>query len=140
MSGDQPKPDAPRPWGAADQRPLRFGSLGAEHASAVVEAWAAVGRSAAVAAGVAQAALLLAARIWLSQAIFVHQIMMMMRAEGFSEAPPVADTLIHSLAPLLLATGLATRPVGLLLLLGARPGPFRARLGRCAGRFADLAD
>ena len=61
--------------------------------------------------------------------------MTMMRAEGFSEAPPVADTLIHSLAPLLLATGLATRPVALLLLLSAGAGLSRAPL---AGAQASL--
>ncbi len=58
------------------------------------------------------------ARIWLSQAIFVHQIMAMMRATGFSEAPSVGSTLIQSVAPLLLASGLATRLVALLLLFG----------------------
>ena len=62
--------------------------------------------------------MLLVARIWLSQAIFVHQIMMMMRATGFAEAPSVGSTLIQSVAPLLLASGLATRPVALLLLFG----------------------
>ena len=128
MSGDQPPPECSEALEEAKTAAPAVRSVGAEHAAAVVEAWAAVGRSAAVAAGVAQAALLLAARIWLSQAIFVHQIMMMMRAKGFSETPPVADTLIRSLAPLLLATGLATRPVALLLLLGAGQGLFRTPL------------
>jgi hypothetical protein len=68
--------------------------------------------------GIVQAGLLLVARIWLSQAVFVHQIMAMMRATGFSEAPSVGSTLIQSVAPLLLASGLATRPVALLLLFG----------------------
>jgi NADH:ubiquinone reductase (H+-translocating) len=54
----------------------------------------------------------------LSQVIFVHQIMMMMHAGGFAEAPAVGATLIQSVAPLLLATGLATRPVALLLAFG----------------------
>jgi NADH dehydrogenase/putative oxidoreductase len=72
-----------------------------------------------IAGNFAHAFLLLAARIWLSQAIFVHQIMMMMmRAEGFAEAPSAGATLIRSIAPLLLATGLVTRPVSLLLVLG----------------------
>ena len=44
--------------------------------------------------------------------------MMMMRAEGFAEAPSAGATLIRSIAPLLLATGLVTRPVALLLVLG----------------------
>ncbi len=116
-------------WGLGDAESLPEGrSLGGEHAAAVVEAWALVGRCARVVAGVANAAVLLTARIWLSQAIFVHQIMMMMRASGFSEAPPVANTLIHSLAPLLLTTGLATRPVALLLLLDAGQSLSRAPL------------
>src|SRR5277367_6433450 len=68
--------------------------------------------------GIVQAGLLLVARIRLSQAVFVHQIMAMMRATGFSEAPSVGSTLIQSVAPLLLASGLATRPVALLLLFG----------------------
>jgi len=88
----------------------------------MVEAWAAVGRWVTVSGGIAQAVLLLAARIWLSHAIFVHQLMMMMRAEGFSEALLFGDTLIRSVAPLLLAIGLATRPVALLLVLGAGQG------------------
>lgn len=92
--------------------------LGAERVSAAINGWAAVARWTAIAGGVCQAALLLVARIWLSQAIFVHQIMMMMRAEGFAEPPPGGATLIRSVAPLLLATGLATRPVALLLVLG----------------------
>ena len=71
-----------------------------------------------IAGNFAHAFLLLTARIWLSQAIFVHQIMIMMRAEGFAEAPSAGATLIRSIAPLLLATGLATRPVALLLVLG----------------------
>ena len=78
----------------------------------------AVGRSVAIAGNIAQAFLLLTGRIWLSQAIFVHQIMMMVRAEGFTGAPSVGAALLRSVAPLLLATGTATRPVALLLVLG----------------------
>jgi NADH dehydrogenase FAD-containing subunit len=124
MSGEQSSPGRPA---AVEDAASAVRSPRAEPTSAVAEAWAAIGRWVAIGGGVAQAALLLAARIWLSQAIFVHQIMTMMRAEGFSEAP-VADTLIHSLAPLLLATGLATRPVALLLLLSAGAGLSRAPL------------
>src|ERR1700722_15236840 len=118
MSGDQSQPDPPEATGAASAAVPAARWLGVEHASALVAAWTAVGRWAAVAGGVAEAALLLAARMWLSQTIFVHQIMMMMRADEFSAAPPVGATLIQSIAPLLLAAGLVTRPVALLLLLG----------------------
>jgi NADH dehydrogenase/putative oxidoreductase len=89
-----------------------------EHLSAGLEGWAPVGRSVAIAGNIIHAVLLLMARIWLSQAIFVHQIMMMMRAEGFAEAPSAGATLIRSIAPLLLATGLVTRSVALVLVLG----------------------
>ena len=44
--------------------------------------------------------------------------MMIMRAESFVEAPSVGAMLTRSVAPLLLATGLATRPVALPLVLG----------------------
>jgi NADH dehydrogenase FAD-containing subunit len=91
---------------------------GAERVFAALELCAAVRHWIAVAGNVAQPAILLAARIWLSQAIFVHQVMMMMHAEGFLGEPSVEATLIRGLAPLLLATGLATRPVSLLLVLG----------------------
>jgi NADH dehydrogenase FAD-containing subunit len=67
---------------------------------------------------VAQAGLLLAARIWLSQVIFVHQLMMMMHAEAFAGAPPMGATMIRSVAPLLLAMGLFTRPLAVILTLG----------------------
>ena len=122
MRGNQSHPVCTEAVGVAKAAAPAARSRGGNHASAVVEAWTAIGRWDAVAGGIAQAALLLAARIWLSQAIFVHQIMMMMRAGGLSEAPPVGDMLIRSLAPLLLATGLATRPVALLLILGAGEG------------------
>src|SRR3984885_9311746 len=78
MSGDQSQPDPPEATGAASAAVPAARWLGVEHASALVAAWTAVGRWAAVAGGVAEAALLLAARMWLSQTIFVHQIMMMM--------------------------------------------------------------
>jgi NADH dehydrogenase FAD-containing subunit/uncharacterized membrane protein YphA (DoxX/SURF4 family) len=65
-----------------------------------------------------RAGLLLAARAWLGQAIFVHQLMTMMHQRGFDKAPPVAVSLLHDVAPLLLLTGLLTRPVALLLASG----------------------
>ena len=89
-----------------------------ERVSAVLDGWEAVGRWTVFTGGVVRSGLLLVARIWLSQAIFVHQIMAMMRPTGFSEAPSGGSTLIQSVAPLLLASGLATRPVAFLLLLG----------------------
>ena len=61
--------------------------------------------------------LLLVARIWLSQTLFVHRIMMMMAASGMHTPPPPLHTALQSVAPLLLATGLLTRPVALALLL-----------------------
>ncbi len=107
MSGDRSDPGRPEARSSLPER-----------VSAALEGWVAVGRGIAIAENIAHAALLLAGRIWLGQAIFVHQIMMMMRAEGFAEEPSVGAALIRSVAPLLLATGLATRPVALLLLLG----------------------
>src|ERR1700761_6623197 len=100
MSGDQNQPP------------------GGERVFAALEACAAVWHWIAVVGTIAQPAILLAARIWLSQAIFVHQVMMMMHAKGFLEEPSVEATLIRGVAPLLLAAGLATRPVSLLLVLG----------------------
>jgi hypothetical protein len=67
---------------------------------------------------VAQAVLLLVARIWLSQTIFVHGLMMMMSAEGVIRTPPTWPTLMQGVDPLLLAAGFATRPVALFVLLG----------------------
>ena len=52
--------------------------------------------------------MLLTARIWLSQAIFVHQLMMMMRAEEFAATPSLGAMLIRSVALLLLVMGLLT--------------------------------
>jgi NADH dehydrogenase FAD-containing subunit len=81
----------------------------------------------------ARAGLLLAARVWLGQAIFIHQLMTMMHDGGFDKAPPIAATLLPDVAPLLLLTGLLTRPVALLLALGiglqnVDPMPTEARL------------
>ena len=66
----------------------------------------------------AQAVLLLAVRIWLSQAIFVHQLVVMMRAEGFAAASSPGAAMLRSVAPVLLATGLLTRPVAFILAMG----------------------
>lgn len=67
---------------------------------------------------VAHAGLLLAARIWLSQAVFVHGIMMMMRAGGFTQEPSGWGALLQGILPTLLTFGLLTRPVALILLAG----------------------
>src|ERR1700761_5455847 len=98
MSGDPSSPEGSEAAWRAEAAAPTLWSRYVEQATALVEPWAAVGRRAAVAAGIAQAILLLAARIWLSQAIFVHQMMIMMRAEGFSVAAPVGATLIQSIA------------------------------------------
>ena len=117
MSEDPSRTDRPA-LGAAETAASAARSVRQERVAAVLEGWEAVGRWAVFTGGIVQAGLLLVARIWLSQAVFVHQIMAMMRATGFSEAPSVGSTLIQSVAPLLLASGLATRPVALLLLFG----------------------
>jgi NADH dehydrogenase FAD-containing subunit/uncharacterized membrane protein YphA (DoxX/SURF4 family) len=67
---------------------------------------------------VAYPGVLLAARIWLAQEAFVHGLMAMMQAEGFSRLPPALDTMLQGVLPFLLAAGLLTRPVALVLLLG----------------------
>src|ERR1700721_825955 len=119
MSSDRSPRDRPELSGAAGEAVPAARSSHVEHILAALEGWVAIGRRVAFTGGIIHAILLLAARIWLSQAIFVHQIMMMMvRIEGLVEVPPVGATLIRSVAPLLLATGLATRPVALLLVLG----------------------
>ncbi|GAB0114896.1 NAD(P)/FAD-dependent oxidoreductase [Acidisoma sp. C75] len=61
---------------------------------------------------------LLAARLGLAQESFVHGLMAMMQAHGFSQIPPAPETLLQSILPVLLAIGLMTRPAALLLLLG----------------------
>src|SRR5271169_5910123 len=104
MNGDRSSPDRPEVSGAARKAALGVCASFLERVSAGFEDWVAIGRNVAIAGNFAHAFLLLAARIWLSQAIFVHQIMMMMRAEGFAEAPSAGATLIRSIAPLLLAT------------------------------------
>src|SRR5271154_6385557 len=122
MNGDRSSPDRPEVLGAARKAALGVCASLLERVSAGFEDWVAIGRNVAIAGNFAHAFLLLAARIWLSQAIFVHQIVMMMRAEGFAEAPSAGATLIRSIAPLLLATGLVTRPVALVLVLGVGQG------------------
>ena len=67
---------------------------------------------------VAYAGLLLAARIWLAQAVFVHGIMMMMQAEGFTQEPSGWEALLRGILPALLTFGLLTRPAALILLVG----------------------
>jgi uncharacterized membrane protein YphA (DoxX/SURF4 family) len=72
---------------------------------------------------VAYAGVLLGARIWLAQAAFVHGLMAMMQAEGFSRLPPALDTMLQGVLPFLLMVGLLTRPAALVLLLGlGQPG------------------
>lgn len=122
MTGDRSHPDRPESPGAAKKAVLAARTSHVEHVSAALEGWVAVGRRVVIAGNIVHACLLLAVRVWLSQAIFVHQIMMMMRAEGFSEEPSAGATLIRSIAPLLLATGLATRPVAFILVLGVGQG------------------
>ena len=117
MSEDPSRTDRPA-LGAAEIAASAARSVRQERVAAVLEGWKTVGRWAVFTGGIVQAGLLLVARIWLSQAVFVHQIMAMMRATRFSEAPSVGSTLIQGVAPLLLASGLATRPVALLLLFG----------------------
>lgn len=85
--------------------------------SSTTDAWATWRRCAGPVGNLAEAVLLLAARVWLSQAIFVHQLMVMMHAQGM-ETPSAGATLLRSIAPMLLVTGLLTRPVALLLALG----------------------
>lgn len=92
-----------------------------EHASTALEYLGGLGRWVGITGNVAEAGLLLVVRLWLNQAVFVHQFMRMIRAEGFVQAPPAGDTLIRSFAPLLLAMGLFTQPIALVLVLG-RPG------------------
>jgi NADH dehydrogenase/putative oxidoreductase len=67
---------------------------------------------------VAYPVVLVAARIWLGQATFVHGLMAMMQAEGFSRLPPAPATVLQGVLPFLLAIGLVTRPAALILLLG----------------------
>ena len=63
--------------------------------------------------------LLLAIRIWLSQIVFAHRIMMMMMVVAGSGhvAPFTLDAAVQGVGPLLLASGLLTCPVALALLV-----------------------
>jgi hypothetical protein len=91
MNGDRSDPDRPELVGAAKKAVLAARTSHVEHVSAALEGWVAVGRRVPIAGNIVHAVILLAARVWLSQAIFVHQMMMtmmMMRAEGFAEACP----------------------------------------------------
>ena len=71
---------------------------------------------------VAKSGVVLAARIWLSQAVFVHGLMAMMQADGFSHEPSGLSALARGILPSLLTVGLLTRPVALLLLIGSSIG------------------
>jgi len=115
-------PDHPDPASKVRTTPAGRRAPLRDRASAAFACIAAFERWVGITGKVGQAALLLAARIWLSQAIFIHHLMMMMRAEDFV-APPPGATLIRSVAPLLLATGLLTRPVALLLAFGIGLAP-----------------
>ena len=86
--------------------------------SLFTDAWTIGRRWAEPTGSFALAVLLLAARVWLSQAIFVHQLMAMMQAHGIVEAPSAGAILLRGVAPTLLVIGLLTRPVALLLALG----------------------
>jgi len=59
----------------------------AEPLWSLLEAFISAGRGVRAAGNMVHAVLLLTTRIWLSQAILVHQIAMMMHAEGFAEVP-----------------------------------------------------
>ncbi len=128
MGGDRSHLDRPEVSGAAQRAASATKALRAESVSAALESCVSIGHTVAIAGRIAQAILLLAARIWLSESIFVHQIVMMMRSERFAEAPSVGAALIRGVAPLLLAMGLATRPVALLLVLGIGHGLFDVHL------------
>jgi hypothetical protein len=70
--------------------------------------------------------LLLATRVWLSQVVFVHRIMMMMvvGGPGSGHAAPFAlVAAVEGIGPLLLATGVLTRPVVATLLAEAVLNP-----------------
>jgi NADH dehydrogenase FAD-containing subunit len=70
---------------------------------------------------VAYVGVLVAARIWLGQVAFVHGLMAMMQAEGFSHLPSAPETVLRGILPFLLAIGLLTRPAALILWLGIGP-------------------
>jgi NADH dehydrogenase FAD-containing subunit/uncharacterized membrane protein YphA (DoxX/SURF4 family) len=80
---------------------------------------------------VAYPVVLVAARIWLGQATFVHGLMAMMQANGFSRIPPAPDTVLQGVLPFLLAIGLLTRPAALILLLGIAQTPEQNLVGPC---------
>ena len=83
--------------------------------------------------------LLLSTRIWLSQVVFVHRIMMMMAAGGGHVAPFALDAAIQGVGPLLLASGLLTRPVALALLVGTDWSPSGSNAGSPLPKAALLA-
>jgi len=102
---------------------IRRGCRFQNDVSALRKALAAIHGWLSGAGQIAYAAAILATRLWLAQAAFVHGLMAMMQAEGFSRAPPALSTMLQGFLPLLLVMGLLTRPTALLLLLGlGQPG------------------
>lgn len=83
--------------------------------------------------------LLLATRIWLSQIVFVQRVMMMMAAGGGHVVPFALDAAVQSVAPLLLASGLLTRPVALALLVETDWNPSGLNAGSTLPKAALLA-
>jgi NADH:ubiquinone reductase (H+-translocating) len=83
--------------------------------------------------------LLLTARIWLSQVVFVHRIMMMMTAAGGEHvASPALEAIVQGVGPLFLATGLLTRPIALALLVRTVWGPYAGLEAEMTGPKAAL--
>jgi uncharacterized membrane protein YphA (DoxX/SURF4 family) len=68
---------------------------------------------------------LLASRLWIGQVVFAHQFMAMMQQGtngqpgGPLHVPDSITTALHAVAPLLIAAGLLTRPVAVIVLLGS---------------------
>lgn len=90
--------------------------------------------------------LLLMARIWFGQVIFVHRIMTMAQHadagawSGQLHVPSGIDAAVQGVVPLLLTSGLLTRPVALVLLIemvASSHGAFPA--GALGAKFALLA-
>ena len=82
------------------RRVLRHGSRVAHAAGLICTPW-----------------LLLSTRVWLSQVVFVHRIMMMMAPEADHATPFALEAAVQGIGPLLLAAGLLTRPIALALLI-----------------------
>ena len=69
----------------------------------------------------------------------MHGIMMMMRAEGFAQAPSGWEARLQGILPALLAFSLMTRPVALILLVGGEPSRTKPGFALAAASAADLA-